>query len=78
MAESPILPSLIDPLMSPVPLNHRTVYPLLYRSLSQEDPRPSAIDRHLPNTPQVQWLWRRAGKAHVFNDRLSAIERTQL
>ncbi len=33
------------------------------------DPRPSLIDRHLPNTPQVQRLLRREGKAHVFNDR---------
>lgn len=33
------------------------------------DPRQSAIDRHLPNTAQVQRLLRREGKAHVFNDR---------
>ena len=33
------------------------------------DPRASLIDRHLPNTPQVQRLLRREGKAHVFNDR---------
>ncbi|WP_017652831.1 DUF6972 family protein [Fortiea contorta] len=33
------------------------------------DPRPSLIDRHLPNTPQVQRLLRREGRAHVFNDR---------
>jgi hypothetical protein len=33
------------------------------------DPRPSLVDRHLPNTPQVQRLLRREGKAHVFNDR---------
>jgi hypothetical protein len=32
------------------------------------DPRPSLIDRHLPNTPQVQRLLRREGRAHVFND----------
>jgi hypothetical protein len=32
------------------------------------DPRPSLIGRHLPNTPQVQRLLRREGKAHVFND----------
>ena len=31
------------------------------------DPRPSLIDRHLPNTPQVQRLLRREGRAHVFN-----------
>jgi hypothetical protein len=31
--------------------------------------RPSLIDRHLPNTPQVQRLLRREGRAHVFNDR---------
>ena len=33
------------------------------------DPRPSLVDRHLPNTPQVQRLLRREGRAHVFNDR---------
>lgn len=33
------------------------------------DPRSSLITRHLPNTPQVQRLLRREGKAHVFNDR---------
>jgi hypothetical protein len=32
------------------------------------DPRPSLIDRHLPNTSQVQRLLRREGRAHVFND----------
>jgi hypothetical protein len=32
------------------------------------DSRPSLIDRHLPNTPQVQRLLRREGRAHVFND----------
>jgi hypothetical protein len=32
------------------------------------DARPSLIDRHLPNTPSVQRLLRREGKAHVFND----------
>jgi hypothetical protein len=32
------------------------------------DPRPSLINRHLPNTPQVQRLFRREGRAHVFND----------
>ena len=32
------------------------------------DPRPSLIDRHLPNTPQVQRLLRRESRAHVFND----------
>ena len=37
------------------------------------DPRPSLIDRHLPNTPQVQRLLRREGKAHVFNDRWSRL-----
>ena len=31
------------------------------------DPRPSLVDRHLPNTPQVQRLLRREGRAHVFN-----------
>ena len=38
------------------------------------DPRSSLIDRHLPNTPQVQRLLRREGKAHVFND-LETLER---
>jgi hypothetical protein len=33
------------------------------------DSRTSLIDRHLPNTPQVQRLLRREGRAHVFNDR---------
>jgi hypothetical protein len=33
------------------------------------DPRLSLVDRHLPNTPQVQRLLRREGRAHVFNDR---------
>ena len=33
------------------------------------DPRQGLVDRHLPNTPQVQRLLRREGKAHVFNDR---------
>lgn len=32
------------------------------------DPRPSLIDRHLPNTPQVQRLLIREGRAHVFNN----------
>ena len=32
------------------------------------DLRPSLIDRHLPNTSQVQRLLRREGRAHVFND----------
>jgi len=32
------------------------------------DPRPSLIARHLPNTPQVQRLLRREGRAHVFNN----------
>jgi hypothetical protein len=33
------------------------------------DLRPSLIDRHLPNTPQVKRLLRREGRAHVFNNR---------
>ena len=33
------------------------------------DPRPSLIDRHLPNTPQFQRLLRKEGRAHIFNDR---------
>jgi hypothetical protein len=33
------------------------------------DRRPSLIDRHLPETSQVQRLLRREGKAHVFYDR---------
>lgn len=32
------------------------------------DFRPSLINRHLPNTPQVQRLLRREGRAHVFNN----------
>ena len=32
------------------------------------DPRTSLVDRHLPDTPQVQRLLRREGRAHVFND----------
>jgi hypothetical protein len=31
------------------------------------DSRPSLVDRHLPNIPQVQRLLRREGRAHVFN-----------
>lgn len=41
------------------------------------DPRPSLIDRHLPNTPQVQRLLRREGRAHVFNDRVTLERVTQ-
>ncbi|MBC7969114.1 MAG: hypothetical protein H7Z11_03090 [Verrucomicrobia bacterium] len=33
------------------------------------DLRPSLIERHLPDTPQVQRLLRREGRAHVFRDR---------
>lgn len=33
------------------------------------DARSSLIDRHLPNTPQVQRLLRKEGRAHVFIDR---------
>ena len=33
------------------------------------DPRTSLTDRHLPNTPQVQRLLQKEGRAHVFNDR---------
>lgn len=32
------------------------------------DPRPSLVNRHLPNTSQVQRLLRREGRAHVFKD----------
>ena len=32
------------------------------------DLRLSLTDRHLPNTPQVQRLLRREGRAHIFND----------
>lgn len=32
------------------------------------DCRRSLIDRHLPNTSQVQRLLRKEGRAHVFND----------
>lgn len=41
------------------------------------DPRPSLIDRHLPNTPQVQRLLRREGRAHIFNDRKTLEQVTQ-
>ncbi|TYQ24899.1 hypothetical protein PseudUWO311_17195 [Pseudanabaena sp. UWO311] len=33
------------------------------------NPRSSLIDKHLPNTPQVQRLLRREGRAHIFSDR---------
>ncbi|MEH1902202.1 MAG: hypothetical protein V7L04_12490 [Nostoc sp.] len=33
------------------------------------DRRPSLVDSHLPNTPQVQRLRQREGRAHVFSDR---------
>jgi hypothetical protein len=33
------------------------------------DPRSSLIDKHLPNTPQVQRLLWREGRAHIFSDR---------
>ncbi len=38
------------------------------------DPRASLIDRHLPNTEQVQRLLHREGRAHVFSD-LETLER---
>jgi hypothetical protein len=38
------------------------------------DFRQSLIDRHLPNTAQVQRLLKREGRAHVFND-LETLER---
>jgi hypothetical protein len=41
------------------------------------DPRSSLIDRHLPNTLQVQRLLRREGRAHVFNDRETLEQVTQ-
>jgi hypothetical protein len=41
------------------------------------DPRLSLVDRHLPNTPQVQRLLRREGRAHVFNDRETLEQVTQ-
>ncbi len=41
------------------------------------DPRSSLVDRHLPNTPQVQRLLRREGRAHVFNDRQTLEQVTQ-
>lgn len=41
------------------------------------DSRPSLVDRHLPNTPQVQRLLRREGKAYVFNDRETLQQVTQ-
>ena len=33
------------------------------------DPRSSLIDKHLPNTPQVQRLLKREDRAHIFSDR---------
>jgi hypothetical protein len=33
------------------------------------DQRQSLIDRHLPNTAQVQRLLKREGRTHVFNNR---------
>jgi hypothetical protein len=41
------------------------------------DPRPSLVNRHLPNTPQVQRLLRKEGKAHLFNDRQTLEQVTQ-
>lgn len=41
------------------------------------DRRPSLIDRHLPETSQVQRLLRREGKAHVFHDRYTLERVTQ-
>lgn len=38
------------------------------------DPRPSLIERHLPNTAKVARLLRKEGRAHVFNSR-ETIER---
>ena len=38
------------------------------RDIITPDLRPSLIDRHLPDTLQVQRLLRREGRAHVFND----------
>lgn len=41
------------------------------------DPLPGLIDRHLPNTRQVQRLLRREGRAHVFSDRETVERVTQ-
>jgi hypothetical protein len=41
------------------------------------DPRSSLINRHLPNTSQVQRLLQREGRAHVFNDRETLEQVTQ-
>jgi hypothetical protein len=41
------------------------------------DPRPSLVERHLPNTPQIQRLLQREGRAHVFNDRETLEQVTQ-
>ncbi|MBN3899109.1 MAG: hypothetical protein HWQ41_28710 [Nostoc sp. NOS(2021)] len=41
------------------------------------DRRPSLVDRHLPNTPQVQRLLQREGRAHVFSDRQTLERVTQ-
>ena len=39
------------------------------KQLITPDPRSSLIDKHLPNTPQVQRLLNREGKVHIFCDR---------
>jgi hypothetical protein len=39
--------------------------------------RPSLINKHLPNTPQVQRLLRKEGKAYVFNDQQTMKRVTQ-
>lgn len=41
------------------------------------DPRPSLINKHLPNTSQVQRLLRKEGKAYVFNDQQTMKRVTQ-
>lgn len=41
------------------------------------DPRSSLIDRHLPNTAQIQRLLQREGRAHVFNNRKTLEHITQ-
>ncbi|MEH1910560.1 DUF6972 family protein [Nostoc sp.] len=41
------------------------------------DRRPSLVDRHLPNTPQVQRLLQREDRAHVFSDRETLEQVTQ-
>jgi hypothetical protein len=49
----------------------------IQRSISP-DPRASLIEKHLPDTPQVQTLLRKEGKAYVFNDKPTMDRVTQV